>query len=317
MGFRAQLMKAAIAHGVSTAAGLSRAVFALRGGLGAFEITRDLAYGPGPDQGLDVWRAKAAGTALRPLVLFLHGGGFQHLDRASHWGFAERFAQAGAVVFNADYRLAPAHRYPAAADDAERALRYALERAAAFGADPAQLIVAGASAGANLALGLAITHPERVRAAALFSGLLQVSDMPRLYRARSMSRFLQARVASIGCDYPAVAAGESAWNRPALPDPRLDPLLHLEAQQTLPSDFPAAFISSGSADQVLEDSLRLRACLERLQVPCCVDVERSGGHGFQGLVSRASVRAVWERCFAFMRERGLQLSSARSSGAAS
>ncbi|MDB4987426.1 MAG: Esterase/lipase [Myxococcaceae bacterium] len=305
-----------IEHGVSAAASLSRCAYRLRGGLDQLEITRDLAYGSAPEQRLDVWRSRAPGAGLRPLVLFLHGGGFQHLDRASHWAFAERFAQAGAVVFNADYRLAPKHRYPAAAQDAALVFQYVRDRALAFGADPEQLVLAGASAGANLALGLAIANPSLVRASALFSGLLQVSDMPRFYRARRMPRLLQARVASIGCDYPGAHSGESAWSAPQHADPLFDPLLHLEAEQTLLSGFPPAFISTGSADQTLEDSLRLRACLEAREARCRLDVVPGGRHGFQGMLS-SSALPMWERCFAFLREQGLQLSSARSSGAAS
>jgi acetyl esterase len=301
---RAKLMKAAIHHGAATLAELSRRAFVARGGMAPFVLHEDLPYGSKPEQLLDVWVPRASSPGLRPVVLLLHAGGFQHLDKRSHWSFAERFARAGAVVFNADYRLAPTHRYPAAAEDAELAYRYTVERAHAFGGDPTQLIVAGVSAGGNLALGLAISHAEDTtppRASVLFSGLLQVSDMPRLYRARRWSSFMRARIASINCEYP---AADASWHVPAQADPLLDPLLYLEQQQTLPLGLAPAFISTGSADEVLGDSLRLRACLAEHQRPVLLDVVPGAGHAFQGLMFKAGVPPLWERCIAFLRAHG-------------
>jgi len=313
----AQLMKALIASGVSAASALAHLVARARGELRPLEITRDLRYGTSPRQRLEVWRPRAPARAPRPLVLFLHGGGFQHLDPASHWSFAERFAQAGAVVVSAGYRLAPRHPYPAAADDARAAYRWTVDHARALGGDREALVVAGASAGGNLALGLAIG--ERYagvapRACVLFSGLLQVSDMARLYRRGGVGRLLRARMASIGSDY---VAHPQAFSLPAAADPRLDPLLYLERSRALPPGFPAVFASSGTADQVLDDALRLRACLARLGAACEVDVVERAGHTFQSFTFRADARALWERAFAFLRAQGVQLVSARSSGAAS
>lgn len=319
----AQLAKGAIAHGASLVSAIARAVADLRGDLSDLQITTGLAYGDHPAQRYDVWQYERKNNAPAPLVLFLHGGGFQHLDRASHWAFAERFAHAGAVVINADYRLAPAHRFPAAAQDAALVYQHALATARSLGADPAQVIVSGTSAGANLALGVAISAARAAdrgegtapRAAVLFSGLLQVSDIKRLYRHRRVVHPLRARMASIAVDYlPRGGDDPSAWARPALIDPRLDPLLYLEETAILPSSLPALFVSSGSQDQVLEDSLRLRRAMVETDVPCALDVVADAGHSFQGLIYRSEVRAVWERCFAFLRARGLQLASARSSG---
>lgn len=319
-GLEAQLAKAAIASGARLVAGIARVSAQARGELAAFEVTRDLRYGELPEQRYDVWRLRGNDSAARPLVLFLHGGGFQHLDKESHWAFAERFAQAGAVVCNIDYRLAPRHRYPAAAHDAMLAYRHIVARAEELGADERQLVVAGTSAGGNLALGMALQHDVSVkpRAAVLLSGLLQVSDMKRLYRHRRIARILRARVASIAVDYlPRGGEDPAAWARPREVDPWLDPLLELEQRATLPSDLPAMFLSSGTQDLVLEDSLRLAARLSHSECSYELDVLPGGGHSYQALTFQPRVRALWERCFAFLRRQGVQLSSARSSGAAS
>lgn len=288
----ARLTKNAIGGVASVAAGVSHAGYAACRKFNDFEITRDLTFGA---QKLDVWRLK---RGLRgPLVVFFHGGGFQQLDKESHWAFAYSFARMGAVVFNADYRLAPRFRHPAAADDALRAYEFALANAARFGADPEQVIVAGTSAGANLALGLAITHGAR--AAVSFSGLLQVSDMPRLYRQGGVPYPIRARMANIGVEYPPEGTG---WTVPSLVDPRLDPLVHVERN---PPPRVPTFISTGSKDQVLVDAQRLHARLQATGVPNVLDLVPGVGHAFQGLIFKAKVRAVWDRCEAFLRAQGL------------
>jgi acetyl esterase len=309
-GLEAQLVKSAIAWTVRAAAHLSHLAFRLRGAFEGLEVTSGLAYGEHPRQRFDVWRPRAASTTPRPLVLFLHGGGFQHLGRDSHWAFAERFAQAGAVVMSADYRLAPEHRHPAAADDAARMLRHAQACAARFGADADALVLSGVSAGANLALGLAIGAAQvgrPPRACVLFSGLLQVSNIARLYRDAQVARPLRARMASIACDY---VGAHAVAQLPEHLDPRLDPLLYLERAAALPPSFPAVFASTGTRDAVREDAERLHACLSTHGIPSALDVVPGAGHAFQGLVFQPRVRALWERAFAFLREAGVSLQSA-------
>ena len=93
----------------------------------------------------------AAGEPLA-LVVYFHGGGWLLGSVESHDTVCRALANAsGAVVLNVGYRLAPEARFPAAADDALAATRWAHANAALLGADPARLAVAGDSAGGNLA----------------------------------------------------------------------------------------------------------------------------------------------------------------------
>jgi acetyl esterase len=97
-------------------------------------------------------------AAARPgLTLFFHGGGWVLGTLDTHDATARALARAsGAAVLSIAYRLAPEHRYPAAADDCFEATLWAAENAARLGVDATRLAVAGDSAGGNLAAAVAI-----------------------------------------------------------------------------------------------------------------------------------------------------------------
>lgn len=87
-----------------------------------------------------------------PLLVFYHGGGFVICDLETHDAPCRLLAQhSGCRVLSVDYRLAPEHKFPAAADDALAAFRDIVARADEFGADPERIAVGGDSAGGQLA----------------------------------------------------------------------------------------------------------------------------------------------------------------------
>ncbi|MEX1178545.1 MAG: alpha/beta hydrolase [Nitriliruptor sp.] len=85
------------------------------------------------------------------VLLYVHGGGFVVGSPRSHRGLTSALAHAAdATVVVPDYRLAPEHPFPAAADDVRAVHAALLERT------PQRVTVAGDSAGGNLAIGLAV-----------------------------------------------------------------------------------------------------------------------------------------------------------------
>ena len=89
---------------------------------------------------------------LRGVVVYYHGGGWVLGGLDDTDAVARRLAQRSqCVVVVPDYRLAPEFRFPTAVDDAWAALGWAAERVAELAGGPAPLIVAGDSAGGNLA----------------------------------------------------------------------------------------------------------------------------------------------------------------------
>jgi acetyl esterase len=95
----------------------------------------------------------SAADARLPLVVYFHGGRFISGDLDSHDTICRILAIAAHCrVLAVDYRLAPEHRFPAAADDAARAVEWALGQGI-------RVAVAGDSAGANLAAVAALAYP--------------------------------------------------------------------------------------------------------------------------------------------------------------
>ena len=96
--------------------------------------------------------ADAPGTGPRTTLLYLHGGGFVGCSARTHRPLTAAFALQGLRVFAPDYRLAPEHPFPAAPLDA-----LAVYRALRADAPQDRIVLAGDSAGGNLALGLPLT----------------------------------------------------------------------------------------------------------------------------------------------------------------
>jgi len=107
---------------------------------------------PGPAGDLPVRIYTPDGDGPRPVIAYFHGGGFVFCSIDTHDGTVRRLANAtGAVVVSVEYRLAPEHCFPAAVEDCYAATVWTHGYASEVGADPHQLVVAGDSAGGNLA----------------------------------------------------------------------------------------------------------------------------------------------------------------------
>ena len=116
-------------------------------------VTRDVRYGPDAQRNLlDVFTPEAAG-APRPVLVFVHGGGFTAGARRTGTSpFYDNIAlwavRNGMVGVNTTYRLAPQHPWPAAQEDLAATIAWVRENIAARGGDPNRIYVMGHSAGA-------------------------------------------------------------------------------------------------------------------------------------------------------------------------
>ena len=109
----------------------------------------------GPRGPLRMRRYRGDGeTGPLPSQLWLHGGGFfggSVDEQINERLCARRALDSGVQIFSLEYGLAPEHPYPAASDDAARALEALIEGGARLGVDPARVGIGGNSAGAAIA----------------------------------------------------------------------------------------------------------------------------------------------------------------------
>jgi acetyl esterase len=118
-------------------------------------LTADGPHGPIP---LRVYRPAGVSDSTRlPAYVYFHGGGWVIGDLETHDVLCRQLTGASGVsVISVDYRLAPEHKFPAAADDAWAATRWIVAHAAPLGVDGPRLAVGGDSAGGNLAAVVAL-----------------------------------------------------------------------------------------------------------------------------------------------------------------
>jgi acetyl esterase/lipase len=139
-------------------------------------ITRDEAYGKEPRQKLDVYvpHGKVRGT-----IVYFYGGSWRNGDRALYRFMGAGLAARGYAVVVPDYRLHPEVRFPAFVEDAALALRWTERHIEGFGGTLERVFLMGHSAGAHIAMLLALdpsyfaaagVAPDRLRAVVGIAG---------------------------------------------------------------------------------------------------------------------------------------------------
>ena len=128
---------------------------ALLAGRATRVMAREVPFGAHPRQHLDIF-APRKGAERRPVLVFFYGGNWDSGDRHDY-GFAGRaFAELGYVTVLPDYHHTHEQPYPAFMDDAAAALAWVVGHVADYGGDPERIVVAGHSAGAYIAVTLAL-----------------------------------------------------------------------------------------------------------------------------------------------------------------
>ena len=307
---RHKLRRALIQRSLSTLARLGERAIKLGEIEKGLAIQRDIPYGPLPEQMLDVVRPRGASGPL-PVLVYIHGGAFTTCSRQSHRAVAALYAsRAGYAVFNVDYRLAPRHRYPAAVEDACAAYLWVAERCAQYGGDPRRIVIAGESAGGNLALGVACAasyvrpepyakavyeHPVRPLAVMPLMPVLQVSNPLSRRKARELPDWAMNILEILAMNY----LGE---RRPEATDALLfaDPIRLLEAAAPA-RDFPRIFTGVGTADLCEEDAKRLHATALRWGIASELHRYQGEPHAFQAMWWRPLTQQFWDDSVGFLK----------------
>ncbi len=229
--------------------------------IGAVDELR--ASGAGGEMAVRSYTPLGAGAEALPALVFYHGGGFVIGDLDTHDGLCRILAnESGARVIAVDYRLAPEHKFPAAADDAYAALRWVAANCGRLGIDANRLAVGGDSAGAALATVVARTaRDERGPKLAFQLLLFPVTDVGADTPSRREyveGYFLDKRT----LDWFFAKYLESGTD---LRDPRLSPL-HIRDARGLP---PAYLLTAG-CDPLHDEGIQYAEKLRAAGVPVTV-----------------------------------------------
>ena len=137
--------------------------------------TLDVRYGPGPNMTADLFPAPAPGA---PIQVFIHGGYWRAMDKASHSFPAEGFVAAGAAAVSLNYALAPRVTLETIVEQCRSALEWVADNAARLQGDPDRIFVSGHSAGGHLtAMMLCTDWAARGRPARLAKGGTAISGI--------------------------------------------------------------------------------------------------------------------------------------------
>lgn len=265
-------------------------------------------------QTLSIYQPRTFAKPL-PIVMYVHGGGFSQCSLGTHVSPAVTLARAGYLVFNVDYRLAPAEPFPAAPHDVSMAYRWITENADRYGGDLTRLHVAGESAGGNLVGGLLVgacyERPEpwmqRVWATGvvpvtmhLLCGYHQVSDPDRYDYLREhgpMARMALWVMHTFASNYLG-GAYRTADEKNLL----ADPARFFDRSPASDRPLPRIAISVGTHDVIHGESANLCKALENLGAdPRWMEFEGEP-HGFQLMLLRPAARQFWEQTLAWMAE---------------
>ncbi len=235
---------------------------------------------------------------LRPAVLILPGGGYEHVSAREGEPVALRFLAKGWCAFVLEYSVAP-RAYPVALREAAMAMRYIRENAAGFAVDPAQVAAAGFSAGGHLCGCLGTLYDGEA-----------VADIGRAETLRPDA---------LGLCYPvAVAWGRThvgSFQNLCGGDTELRQQLSLE--KLVRPDMPPAFLwhTRQDASVPCRNSLLLAEAMEEAGVPFVLHIYYRGEHGLsvadETVYSVAQLPAIsrdvpgWpEAMLEFFREQG-------------
>jgi acetyl esterase len=206
---------------------------------------------------LDVYRPQSA-PQPRTTVVWVHGGGWLGGSKEQLANYARILAARGFTVAVIGYSLAPKATYPTPVRQVNTALGYLVRNASRLGVDPARLVLAGDSAGSQIALQLAtvIVQPAYARIMGIrpaiakdqFAGMLLYCGLYRMEKR-------DEEISVLATEFWAYSG-----TRDFLHDPTFATAWVLDRVN---GDYPPAFISAGNADDLRPQSIALADALEK------------------------------------------------------
>ncbi|MGW6379538.1 alpha/beta hydrolase [Rhodococcus sp. NPDC055112] len=257
------------------------------------EVSERVVPGPGSDLPVRIYRPAVTSGADLPVVVFAHGGGFVFCDLDTHDGICRAMANGvGAIVVSVDYRLAPESRWPAAAEDVYAVVAWVAEHAAELGGDTDRIVVAGDSAGGNLAAVTALLARER-GGPALAAQLLLYPVIAADFETDSYREFATGH-------FNTRAAMQWYWDQYVPVEDRDHP--HASPLRAELAGLPPAVVVTAGCDPLCSEGDAYANALAAEGVP--VNHRRYDGaiHGFMTMGMLALARTAQKQAWADLRE---------------
>ena len=195
---------------------------------------------------------------LTPAVFFIHGGGFMAQGIFTDDGPVKCFAHyINKIVVQIDYRLAPEHPWPAAAEDVLTVATYLLEQGQQFGIDTKRMVIMGESAGANLSLTTLLALRKQKLALDFVAGVLVCGVYQPAFATTSWRRYGNGGF-SVNHESGKLALQCYLTNPLDYLNPEIWPLF------ADLRNLPALYIAMSSADPLRDDSFMLATQLQAL-----------------------------------------------------
>lgn len=150
-------------------------------------VKRDVAYGPGTTDTLDIFTPKRIGP--HPVLVYFHGGYWRRFGKADRAFLAPQVTADGVMLVSVDYALCPTVTMDELIAQCRRSLVWIHQHIAEHGGDPSRLYIAGESAGGHIVAMMATTDwaaeglspAPRIRGALAVSGLYDLEPIPLTY----------------------------------------------------------------------------------------------------------------------------------------
>ncbi|KAJ9636305.1 hypothetical protein H2201_007836 [Coniosporium apollinis] len=235
--------------------------------------------GPGGPLKLRIYTPDGYTPGSKPAGLYMHGGGWAIGDLDMEDGDCRRVAKGvGTVVVAVDYRLAPAHKFPAQNEDCFAAYRWVLENAESLGGVQRKVFTIGASAGGGLALGTALRAVDEGLGESLVG---VVAQMPVAVHPDAAPEHLRKEYTAYEENAEMTVNTKSAmaafWDAVGAPpdDKYTSPLLHEKL-----GSLKRVYITGGTKDTLRDDARLLKRVLDDKRVPNMSDEYEGYPHYF-------------------------------------
>jgi acetyl esterase len=217
-------------------------------------------------------RLYAPSADVLPVLVYFHGGGFTVGNIRTHDTLCRVLShKSGCAVVSVDYRLAPAHKFPTASNDAWDALQFIAKEGAGMGLDPTRMAVGGDSAGGTLAAVCAILARDAGLPLALqmliYPGTTAHQDTASQARHAEGPLLTKAMIDFFFAQYVRTSADRDDW--------RFAPLLADDVDGVAP-----AWICLAECDPVVDEGIAYADKLRAAGVPVDLEIYRGVIHEF-------------------------------------